>query len=84
MEKEMEHEIEKDIPIPETRHRSKYYALAKEMEYGDSVVLETKAEANKLRSSIYKLGDKPVLRQTEENGTITFRVWKKAEGNKDE
>ncbi len=80
----MNHEIEKNIPIPETRHRSKYYDLAKEMDYGDSVVIETKEEANKLRSSIYRLGDKPVLRQIDENGTITFRVWKKIEGNKDE
>lgn len=78
------YEIEKDIPIPESRHRSKYHVLAKEMEYGDSLVLQTKAEANKLRSSIYKLGDKPVLRQIEEGETKTFRVWKKAEGNKDE
>lgn len=62
--------IEKNIPIP---FGGKWGRLIREMDFGDSVRVETKYHRSALRYSMIKAGFAPVSRK-EHDGR--YRVWK--------
>lgn len=61
-------QIDKGVKVPVS-----YRKVAKDMEVGDSVVIDNWQGVKSLRSAIYSLNMKPVSRK--ENGN--WRVWKK-------
>jgi hypothetical protein len=67
--------IEKGIPIPrETPRSAKKYKFLKSMEIGDSIVVETEGERNRLFSYAKCHQYKFISRKT---GNKTLRIWLK-------
>lgn len=65
--------IEKAIPIPPSKPaRSEMGRLAKQMQAGESVVVDTPSQRDTLRSLIYRVGGKVVTRKVQGG----YRVWR--------
>ena len=76
----MNYKIEKNIPLVEHGLSSNWSTLAKQMEVGDSVLVETRNKATNIANKLRKSGYKPVTRSVD--GGI--RVWKMEKKNADE
>ena len=70
------YKIEKDIPIPcHGKGSQKWIEIARQMEVGDSVLVNGRIEAMNMRTAIVRLGFKCVTRGNDKPQT---RVWKVA------
>ena len=74
---EKNYKIEKGIPISGHgwRNHGKWVTLAREMEVGDSVLVNGRIEAMNMRNAIVRLGFRCVTRGNDKPQT---RVWKVA------
>lgn len=68
--------IEKNIPIPPAHKQGKFYTVGKDMEVGDSVLVEDFSQAQALGNSVRREGGKVAHRKDKENGG--YRVWRVA------
>jgi hypothetical protein len=66
------YKIQKNIPIPEKLKTECEYPF-NEMELGDSFLCRCEA---KVRYAAKKFGHKVTIRQSQDQGTIAYRVWK--------
>jgi len=71
----MNYEIDKGIPIEPKGRYGIWARMAKEMEFGDSVLVNGRKEAMCLRDAIVRAGFKAVTRGNDKPKT---RVWKVA------
>jgi hypothetical protein len=76
----MNYKIEKNIPLVEHGLSGSWSRLAKEMQVGDSVLIETRHKATNIANHLRNLGYKPVTRAVD--GGV--RVWKMEKKNADE
>ena len=65
--------IEKDVPMPSKNKNARWYYLAREMRVGDSVVVGSFAEKERMRVGLKTYGVK-VATRAEGDGT-KYRVW---------
>ena len=65
--------IEKDVPIPSKNKSANWYYLARDMEVGDSVVVNNFAEKERMRVGLKAYGVR-VATRAEGEGT-KYRVW---------
>lgn len=71
--------IDKDIPVPTPKADSAVYSkLAKSMDAGDSVLCETKNQAQALATQIRNLDGFTAVTRTQTNDMV--RVWKVKNG----
>ena len=69
------HKIEKGVPIPMKHTHGKWVTLAREMEVGDSVVIDTEHHAISLRAAIKRIHKgKTAVRIRDDNKS--WRVWR--------
>jgi len=78
----MNYKIEKNIPVSAHGHNGsgRLANIIKEMEVGDSVVVEDRTKANSFTLTIKRLGYNAITRKVD-NG---IRVWKMENKNADE
>lgn len=69
----MDIKIDKNIPIPDGRTRSRYGLVAHQMEVGDSVNVPTQEERNSVCNYLKALGYKAVTQKQEDK---TYRIWR--------
>tara|TARA_R100000458_G_scaffold56747_1_gene62005 strand:+ start:452 stop:733 length:282 start_codon:yes stop_codon:yes gene_type:complete len=65
--------IERGVPTPCNRSRSKWATIVSEMNDGDSVVVANFKEQSSMRSAIIRSGKRSTGRQLPDG---SFRVWK--------
>jgi hypothetical protein len=65
--------IERGVPTPCNRSRSKWATIVSEMNDGDSIVVASYSETNSMRQAIIRSGRKSCARQLSDG---SFRVWK--------
>ena len=65
--------IERGVPTPCNRSRSKWATIVSEMNDGDSIVVATYSETNSMRQAIIRDGRRSVVRELPDGN---FRVWK--------
>ena len=68
----MKYKIEKNIPISKHGKTGKWSSIGKQMEIGDSVLVNSRKEATSISIALKKTGYKGVTRKVD-NG---IRVWK--------
>ena len=76
----MNYKIEKNIPVSVHGKSGVWSRLAREMEIGDSILVETRAKAMGLRTALKRFGYKSTTRTVDEG----LRVWKMEKKNADE
>ena len=65
--------IERGVPTPCNRSRSKWATIVSEMNDGDSIVVASYSETNSMRQAIIRSGKRSTGRQLPDG---SFRVWK--------
>jgi len=76
----MNYKIEKNIPVSDHGKSGVWSKLARKMEIGDSILVETRAQAMGMRTALKRFGYKGMTRTVDEG----IRVWKMENKNANE